>query len=172
MIKRLEIINQPFSGQFKERIYDTQNAWNSQNWTWIKVLEDNGFEWCGQFRGVLLSIGFSNKIKYLYILTSDNLYVLDKLGGDIHKIIPQTNFKNIINTPNDDLIFYDDNNLFLLSEQNQILKIETTISMDFIEFKTWEGNKFIFDCYEIGIWNNVTMELDMENLLINKRNVT
>lgn len=40
VITKAEIIYQPSSGQYKERIYDITSSWNSQNWTWVKFEED------------------------------------------------------------------------------------------------------------------------------------
>ena len=33
---KAEIINQPYSGKFEERIYDVESVWNPQSWTCIK----------------------------------------------------------------------------------------------------------------------------------------
>lgn len=42
MIIKADIITQPSSGQYKERIYDIPSTWNSHDWTWVKFLnEDN-----------------------------------------------------------------------------------------------------------------------------------
>lgn len=40
VITNAEIIDQPFSGQYKERIYDVTSPWNSQDWTWVKFEDE------------------------------------------------------------------------------------------------------------------------------------
>lgn len=45
-----QIVSQPYSGEFHERIYDHQSPWNSQKWSWIKFTEEDYSEWIGQFR--------------------------------------------------------------------------------------------------------------------------
>ena len=37
MIENCEIVNQPYSGEFEERIYDNQSAWNSSSWTVVFI---------------------------------------------------------------------------------------------------------------------------------------
>ena len=51
MINEAELINQPYSGQYEERIYDIPSTWNSQRWTWVEFFNDDFSEWCGVFRG-------------------------------------------------------------------------------------------------------------------------
>ncbi len=51
MISKAELINQSYSGQYKEKIYDIPSPWNSQDWTWVKFENDDFDEWCGEFRG-------------------------------------------------------------------------------------------------------------------------
>lgn len=31
-----QIVNQPLSGEYEDRIYDISSHWNSQKWNWIK----------------------------------------------------------------------------------------------------------------------------------------
>ena len=40
MICRAEHIEQPYSGEYIEKIYDITSAWNSGNWTWIKFFTE------------------------------------------------------------------------------------------------------------------------------------
>ncbi|TDT45161.1 hypothetical protein CLV90_2245 [Maribacter spongiicola] len=74
---RVEIINQPYSGEFKERIYDMESPWNSQSWTWIKFTDDIGTETVGQFRGLPKAVKVSTQLNEIIVLTSDYLYRLD-----------------------------------------------------------------------------------------------
>ncbi|MFJ7951768.1 hypothetical protein ACIQZG_09600 [Lysinibacillus sp. NPDC096418] len=74
MITKAEIIKQPYSGQFKERIYDISNKSNSQDWTWIKFEDKNTNEWCGQFRGAQRAVALSKKYNQILVATSDYLF--------------------------------------------------------------------------------------------------
>ncbi|MEH7347040.1 hypothetical protein V7122_24715 [Bacillus sp. JJ1532] len=47
MIVKVKVINQPLSGEYKERVYDISSPWNSQSWSWIKFTNENSTEWCG-----------------------------------------------------------------------------------------------------------------------------
>ena len=49
MISRAEYIQQPYSGEYIEKIYDIKSPWNSTDWTWIKFTEEDDI-WCGEFR--------------------------------------------------------------------------------------------------------------------------
>ena len=65
MIIKAEIIAQPYSGKYVERIYDIKNQWNSSEWTWIKFLSDDLVEWCGEFRGLPGNVVISKRYKDL-----------------------------------------------------------------------------------------------------------
>ena len=41
MISRAEYIQQPYSGEYIEKIYDIKSPWNSTDWTWIKFTEED-----------------------------------------------------------------------------------------------------------------------------------
>jgi hypothetical protein len=83
MIVEAEIINQPYSGQFKERIYDIPSRWNSQDWTWVKFTDADFAEWCGEFRGFARGVVVSTKYNSVLVLTSDYLSQLNCNSGDI-----------------------------------------------------------------------------------------
>ncbi|RZK38619.1 MAG: hypothetical protein EOO90_21670 [Pedobacter sp.] len=54
MIIDAEIISQPYSSEFSEKIYDSESLWNSQSWSYIKFINEDYTEWCGQLRGLHL----------------------------------------------------------------------------------------------------------------------
>lgn len=111
MIIKAEIISQPYSGEFKERIYDIESPWNSQNWTFIKFTENDYSDWCGQFRGFPESVQVSEKYQIVLVLSSDYLFVLDSITGDIIEFESQPKYKSLILTPNDDFLIADYNNI-------------------------------------------------------------
>ena len=74
---KTEIINQPYSGEFKERIYDIDSHWNSQSWTWIKFTDENMIEIVGQFRGFPKNVKYSKNRNEIIVLTSDYVYRLN-----------------------------------------------------------------------------------------------
>ena len=65
---KAEIINQPYSGEYKERIYDLESPWNSQSWTWIKFTDKKGIEKVGQFRGMPKQVKVSVLNKEIIVL--------------------------------------------------------------------------------------------------------
>ena len=69
-----EIINQPHSGQYKERIYDVQSPWNSQSWSWVRFTDESGNEFVGQFRGSPRSVKVSRLRNEIIVLTSDYVF--------------------------------------------------------------------------------------------------
>lgn len=79
MIIKAEVINQPYSGEYNERIYDISSPWNSQSWAWIKFTNEDLTEWCGNFRGFPRDVAVSKKYNSVLVLTSDYLFKLDCL---------------------------------------------------------------------------------------------
>ena len=61
MISGAERIDQPYSGEYTERIYDIDTSWNSSDWTWIKFFDDDEV-WCGNFRGKYKGVVVSEKM--------------------------------------------------------------------------------------------------------------
>lgn len=41
MIINAEIISRPDSGEYSERIFDVESAWNSQSWTFVRFTDEN-----------------------------------------------------------------------------------------------------------------------------------
>src|SRR5690606_41270736 len=99
MIIKVEIISQPYSGEFKERIYDIKSPWNSQNWSFIKFTEDDYSEWCGQFRGFPQNAQISLKNKIILVLTSDYLFQLDSKTANIIEYEDQPEYRSLTLTP-------------------------------------------------------------------------
>ena len=83
MIISIDIINQPYSGEFDERIYDIQNPWSSDFWTYVKFTNDDYSEWCGVSRGSSRRVKISRKRNSILILTSDYLWKLDAKNGNV-----------------------------------------------------------------------------------------
>ncbi|PGY04904.1 hypothetical protein [Bacillus sp. AFS031507] len=108
MITKAEIINQPFSGQYKERIYDiTSSSWNSPNWTWVKFEDEDFNEWCGEFRGSPRDIAVSKKYKTVLVLTSDYLFQVDSDSGELTEYESQPQYQCLTVTPSGDFIIAD-----------------------------------------------------------------
>lgn len=147
MIIKAEIINKPYSGEFKERVYNIENSWNSQSWSFIKFIDDDYSEWCGQFRGVHINTQISIKNQILLVLTSDYLFQLDSKTGDITEFENQPLFKSLILTPNDDFLIADNYNIEKITKNIKNKKtIESPIPMNLIEFNSWKNNILEFTC--------------------------
>ncbi|MEO1548261.1 MAG: hypothetical protein AAFU74_16070, partial [Bacteroidota bacterium] len=104
MIAELDIINQPYSGELEERIYDNQSHWNSQSWTYIKFINQDYSEWCGVFRGSPRKAEISKSKNEILILTSDYLWKLNTKNGDILEMEDQPQYQNLTVAPNGDFI--------------------------------------------------------------------
>jgi hypothetical protein len=164
MIIEAEIISQPYSGQFKERIYDNESAWNSQSWTWIKFTNDDYSEWCGQFRGFPKQVAISEIHNLTLVLTSDYLFQLDRKTAELIKFEDQTQYQNLCTTPNGHFILADYYKFEKITDDiSKPIHIKSPIEMDIIEFKEWNGTKLEFTCDEFVNWSrHLTMQYDSE----------
>lgn len=164
MIIEAEIISQPYSGEYTERIYDNESPWNSQSWTFIMFTNDNYLEWCGQFRGFPRQVAISKPNKIVLVLTSDYLYQLDAETGNLKYLEDQPQYHNLTVAPNGDFIIADYYNfekvITTIKEKEQI---ESPIQMDLIKFKKWNNSKLEFTCDEFLKWDrHLTMTYDSE----------
>ena len=172
MIEKAEIINQTYSGEYEEKIYDNESAWNSQNWTTIKFTNDDYYEWCGIFRGFPKEVKISEKLKIILVLTSDYLYQLTIENGELIEIEDQPTYNIMTVAPSGEFVLgYYYNISKIEKDIKEKIKIESPIEMDMIEFKDWNGNKLNFICDEFMNWErHLKMELDCENWKINIKN--
>ena len=168
MIIKAEIIDQPYSGEYKEKIYDVSSPWNSQYWTWIKFFNEDFTEWCGEFRGLARNIAISRKYNQVLILTSDYLFQLDCLSSELIDYEDQPQYLNLTVTPLGDFLLADYNNIYLIESLLDDRKaLESQINMDMIKFGGWANNKLSIICDEFLNWDNhVELELDCETLEI------
>lgn len=174
MIIEAEIISQPYSGEYTERIYDNESAWNSQSWTFIKFTNDDYSEWCGQFRGLPRQVGVSKFRDIVLVLTSDYLFQLDRKTGDQKELEDQPQYQNLTTTPNGDFILADYYNFEKVTTSiKQREPIESPIQMDIIEFKKWDNEKLEFTCDEFLNWDrHLTMTYNSETNKIEIKNAT
>lgn len=174
MIIEAEIISQPYSGEYTERIYDNESAWNSQSWTFIKFTNDDYSEWCGQFRGFPRQVAISTFKNIILVLTSDYLYQLDRETGTLTDLEDQPQYQNLTTTPNGDFILADYYNFKKVSTNiKQKTSIESPIQMDMIEFKKWDNSKLEFTCDEFMNWDrHLIMTYDSETNKIEIKNAT
>ena len=168
MIIKAEIIDPPYSGQYKERIYDITSQWNSPNWTWVKFLNEDYTEWCGEFRGSPRNVAISKKYNHILILTSDYLFQLDCLNSELIEYESEPQYQNLTATPLGDFLVADYYSIDLIESALEDKKpVESPIKMDMIKFDGWSNNKLSIKCYEFLNWDNhVELELDSETLEI------
>jgi len=172
MIKSAEIINQPYSGEFEERIYDNESPWNSQDWTWIEFTKTDSTNWVGQFRGSARKIAISYKTNETIVLTSDYIFRLNNETGNVKELEDQPQYHNLTTSPNGIFIFAD---YYRIERMITTLKdteiIQSPIEMDMIEFKDWNGNILEFTCDEFTNWDrHLIMELDVNDWGIRIKN--
>lgn len=174
MIQDCEIINQPNSGEFEERIYDNQSPWNSAIWTYVKFVSLDFSEWCGVFRGQGRKIANSKLRNEILVLTSDYLWRLNRTNGELIEIEDQPQYQNLTVAPNGDFILADYYKIIRIKESiKNPINISSPIQMDMIKFKGWNGNKLNINCDEFMNWeNHIELELNAENWKIEIKNDT
>lgn len=153
MIEYAKIIDQPYSGEFQEKIYDNESPWNSQGWTWVKFVNDGYTEWCGNFRGFSKQVAISKIYDRVLILTSDYLFQINRLTGDLIELEDLPQYHSITVTPKGEFLIadrYDIRKIKYNLKEKEI--IDSPIKMDNIEFDKWDGVKFNFTCYELYDW--------------------
>lgn len=172
MITEAQIISQPYSGEYDERVYDKSSPWNSQHWTWIKFINSEGYEWCGQFRGVPRGLAISEKLNLMLILTSDYLFELDRESGNVIMLEDRAKYHHVTAAPTGDFILADYYNLERVKQTiSQKESIESPVQMDMIELNGWEGNHLRFKCDEFLNWDrHLDMILDIEKWEIRMNN--
>ncbi|MEH7374072.1 MULTISPECIES: hypothetical protein [Neobacillus] len=174
MITKAEIINQPFSGQYKERIYDITSSWNSPNWTWVKFEDEDFNEWCGEFRGSPRDIAVSKKYKTVLVLTSDYLFQVDSDSGELTEYESQPQYQCLTVTPSGDFIIADYYSIEKIeSSIKDTIPVKSPIKMDTIKFHGWSKNKLLITCDEFLNWDNqLELELDGDTLEIIIKEIT
>lgn len=169
LITKAEIIEQPYSGQFKERIYGISNSWNSQDCTWIKFEDENYNEWCGQFEGAQQAVALSSKHNKFLVATFDYLFQIDCVSGEMTDYEPTNTYKDLTVTPFGDFIIADYYHIEIIRESiNDRKLLDIPIQMDMIKFNGWSENKLSISCEELGVVDSkVELELDATTFEIN-----
>jgi len=163
MITKAEIINQPISGEYNERIYDIESPWNSPNWTWVRF-EDESDRWCGEFRGKPRKVVLSTEHRKVLVRTSDYLYVLDCDSAEIIEYESQPQYSDLAVTPYGDFLVTDYYSIKMFGENFAEKEIITSpIQMDLIQFHEWVGNRLSISCCEFLNWERkVELYLDID----------
>lgn len=169
MIVKANIINQPYSGDYEEKVYDIHSRWNSQDWTWIKFTNGDFTEWCGHFRGYPRAVAISKKYNKVLVLTSDYLYQVDCLDGALMEYESDPQYQCLTVTPGGEFILADYYTVEVLGKSLKDKKlIKSPIEMDMIKFHKWTNNKLLITCNEFLNWDNqVELELNGKTLEIN-----
>ncbi len=140
MIKRSRGIRMPKSGEYPERIYDIDGANTDVNWCWILFEEDNGDEWCGNFRGEFRGVEISEKYNMVVVLTSTYYYFIDL---NSHEMLDYEDGYSgwVSKTPLGDILLCFLDRLYLISGRSSQDKeeIEIPMYMDFVRVLGYEG---------------------------------
>ena len=155
MIISAEHIHVPESGRYEEVIFDIDSTWNSQKWTWLKFMNDDYSEWCGEFRGEYRGHGISEKYGVIYVLTTDYLFQLDMLKHTIDKYEDRPEYNELEVSPDGDYIVSSYYHISILDSQGQQKKvIETSMPLDMITFLKWKGKDLVIHADELMNWDN------------------
>lgn len=153
MITDIEIIREPLSGEYNERVYDIYSVWNSECWTWVKFTNNDGYQWVGSFRGKAIDLALSKKNLIILVLTSDYLFQLDIFSGERMKYVEHNNYyQNLTITPLQDFIISDYTSIYKIdvdiNEKIELVIPESISLIDYLKLKEWNGNKLEFTCEE------------------------
>ena len=174
MITKAEIMTQPYSGEYKEKIYDIPSSWNSSNWTWVKFVEEDFNEWCGEFRGSPRAVALSKRHKKILVLTSDYLYQIDCCSGELIEYESQPQYQCLTVTPSGDFViadYHDIEKMGITLSDKRLIK--SPIQMDTIKFNGWSNNKLLITCDEFLNWSNhLELELDGDTFEITIKKYT
>jgi hypothetical protein len=172
MIKKAELINRPYSGEYEEKVYDISSPWNSHGWTWIKLTNEDLTEWCGNFRGFPRDVAVSKKYSSVLVLTSDYLFRLDCLSGKLTEYESQPQYQCLTVTPAGDFLLANYYNIEIIkSTLEDKIQVYSPIEMDTIQFHGWFNNKLSITCDEFLNWDNhLGLELDGGTLEITIKN--
>ena len=165
MIIYIENIDAPNSGEYEEIVYDIQTLWRSQEWTWLKFMNDEYYEWCCEFRGDYRGHGISNRDDVIYVLTSNYLYLLKLDDGSMIKYIDRPEYRNLTVAPDGTCVVANDYHLSIVNNNGiETETIETPIPLDTVSFTEWKENNMIMYATEFLNWDNfVTLKLISPN---------
>lgn len=170
MIIESKLIEQPYSGKYKETIFDVESNWNSADWTYVEFIEKDSNEWCGVFRGAPRGVSFSKKNNRILILTSDYLYEINSVNSSLIDYESNSEYKNLtVDEISGDFIISDDYKIEIIQlPLSKKVLIESPIEMDLIEFTSWSLNKLKIVCKELtNLDNQFYLELDINLRKIN-----
>lgn len=164
MISRAEYIQQPYSGEYIEKIYDIKSPWNSTDWTWIKFTEEDDI-WCGEFRGKYRGVSSSKKLGIVVVLTSDYMYMLDICTAELIEYYSQPQYVEMTTSPLEDIFITDGYGIemFTNSKIEDSETIVIPVHPDNLKFVEWMGNILKITCYEFLIWGK-EIELYLDSL--------
>lgn len=164
----VEIINQPYSGEYKERIYDIQSDWNSQSWTWIKFTFEDGRPIVGQFRGAPKSVKVSKSRNEILVLTAYLTYRLNLESLDVIEAEELPEYADVEVSPKGDFIFHTYHEIIRMGRTlSDMILVESPFEMDLIAFKKWNGKELEFECSELMNWQRIeVMILNSEDWTI------
>lgn len=159
MIHRAEYMEQPYSGEYIEKIYDISSPWNSSNWTWIKFFDEDKV-WCGEFRGEYRGLSVSKKLGIVVILTSDYMYILDINTTEIIEYDSQPQYMDITTSPLGDILITDGYGIeiFTNNKIDERESIAVPVQPDNLRFVEWKDTILKITCYEFLAWGK---EIDL-----------
>lgn len=174
MIHSAKHIDQPYSGQYVEKIYDITNPWNSSHWCWVKFA-DNNDEWCGVFRGKYIGVSISHKLGIVVVLTTDYLYILDINTAKMIDYDYHLNYTNITTSRDGDIVLTTGYSIEVIIKENDSIKTKNVLSVPFdtdnIKFIEWNEKILKISCCELYCSKNeVEIYLDVDSLTCNCNN--
>ncbi|WP_195987575.1 hypothetical protein [Clostridium sp. D53t1_180928_C8] len=172
MIIGAEIIGQPYSGEYKEVIYDIPCIhWKSEYWGWVRFTNQDYSEWCGDFRGKILGVEMSKRFNSILILTTDCLFVLDKTTGELIDNNVRPEYEQLTLSPLEEYILVSYGEILIIKDStNDLVKVNIPSNVYSVKFLEWQGHNLILkfeDCNGIDMYSNVSLDSKTYEIVLN-----
>lgn len=148
MIISIEIINQPYSGEYKEIIFDgPKGSPRSEYWSWVKFIDEKYLSWCGVFRGNIVGVETSTVFNNILVVTDSFLYMIDKKTGKLLEIRENTDYIQITLSPFGEYILATSSDIVAITHSiDRLIYIEFSKTLFFMKFLKWEGYMLHIEC--------------------------
>lgn len=143
MIKQTQIVGQPISGTYKEYVYNATES--TEQWTWVKLVDEEYNETIGQFPGAPNQVALSLMHPVFYVLTDAFLFEIQREDLTNYEFYDfwdlGSTFKNVTFTPEGMPIFSDDYKIFTFQKSFETRhELPLPLDLDMIEFGDWNGH--------------------------------
>ena len=130
----------PASGEYLEKIYDTDVIGNTGDWCWVRFEDTDGEEWYGSFRGLFKTVEVSKKYGAAVVVTDSYVYAIDSCTRELIDYNSEISLQFLTKTPLGDILGIVWGELFVLNgkSSNAFRKIEIPVPIHDLEFAIYD----------------------------------